>query len=455
MSEMGSRDEGRVVQSDRELGECLPRLVTPVPGPESHALARRLSLSESQNVTLLADDFPVFWEAAKGANVRDADGNVFLDLTSAFGVASVGHAHPKIVEAIRRQSGRLIHGMGDVHPPVLKVELLERLGALLPWKSARGVLASSGSEAVEIALKTAQLATGRRGVVAFQGSYHGLTLGSLSVTERTDFRRPFEGRLAGGVAFVPFPDPILDGEAAARLSLEALDRALALAEERVDPVGCVIVEPIQGRGGVRIPPPGFHSEVARRARAAGALFVLDEVFTGFGRTGTLFDFEQEGVVPDLLCVGKALGGGLPMSACLGPEEIMAAWPPSKGEAIHTSTFLGHPLACASALAFLDVLEEEGLVARSREEGRWLLGALSEALRGGEGIRDVRGRGLFLGVEFVENGEGERIATAALQRGLLLLPSSEFGEVVELAPPFVTTREQMEWAVGVLGELAGR
>jgi 4-aminobutyrate aminotransferase/(S)-3-amino-2-methylpropionate transaminase len=314
-----------------ELGELLPHIVSAVPGPESRALAHRLSLSESRNVTLLADDFPVFWEAAKGANVRDADGNVYLDLTSAFGVASAGHAHPKIVETIRSQAGRLVHGMGDVHPPVLKVELLERLGALLPWKSTRGVLASSGSEAVEIALKTAQLATGRRGIVAFQGSYHGLTLGSLSVTERSEFREPFAGRLPAGVSFVPFPSALHQVEAAAELSLAALDQALKTAEEAGDPVGCVIIEPIQGRGGVRIPPQGFLAEAARRARAHGALFILDEVFTGFGRTGTLFAFEQEGVIPDLLCVGKALGGGLPMSACLGPEEVITAWPLSRGE----------------------------------------------------------------------------------------------------------------------------
>lgn len=439
---------------DVVTGKDLPRLRTAVPGPDSMALAKRLSQVESRNVTLLAPDFPVFWGQARGANVLDADGNVLLDLTSAFGVASAGHAHPKVVEAVRRQAGTLIHGMGDVHPPTLKVELLERLSALLPWKSTRGVLASSGSEAVEIALKTAQLATGRRGIVAFDGSYHGLTLGALSVTERADFRAPFAGRLPHGVSFATFPDPLRDGASAGEESLEEFSQVLASAADRGDPVGCVIVEPIQGRGGVRIPPPGWLAEVARRTRAAGAVLILDEVFTGFGRTGSLFAFEQEGVVPDLLCVGKALGGGLPMSACLGPEEVMAAWPLSKGEAIHTSTFLGHPLACASALAFLDVLEEEDLVARSASEGQWLLAAVSEALHGRAGVLEVRGRGCFVGIGFAEPGAGERLATRALQRGLILLPSSELGEVVELAPPFVTTREQFEWTVEALGELVG-
>ena len=450
---MKGKGRSNASASNGTFGTVLPQLTTRVPGPGSRELARRLALSESRNITLLANDFPIFWAEARGANVRDPDGNVFLDLTSAFGVASAGHAHPRIVEAIRNQAGKLVHGMGDVHPPVLKVELLERLGALLPWKGGtRGVLASSGSEAVEIALKTAQLATGRRAVAAFRGGYHGLTLGSLSVTEREDFRGPFRGRLPEGVYFISFPDPLRDGEEAGPLALAALKEAFATAAQGGDPIGALIVEPVQGRGGVRIPPPGFLAAAARIARAHGALFILDEVFTGFGRLGTLFGFESEGVVPDLICVGKALGGGLPISACLGPEEVMEAWPLSKGEAIHTSTFLGHPLACASALAFLDLLEEEDLVTRSREEGLRLLDSVSEALAGRAGILEVRGRGMFVGIEFAERGGGERVAMRALQEGVILLPSAEFGEVVEIAPPFVTTPEQLDRAVEILRKI---
>ncbi len=446
-----------------EGGE-IPRIVTTPPGPASRALAERLRAVESRNVTWLADDFPVFWTQARGAAVRDADGNRYLDLTAAFGVASAGHQHPRIVEAIRNQAGRLAHGMGDVHPPALKVELLERLAALSPWRDARAVLASSGSEAVEIALKTAHLATGKGGVIAFEGGYHGLTLGALSVTSREDFRHPFRTRLPRNVDFVPFPDELHLGKRAVPHSLEMLREAFIAANDRSAPAGCVILEPIQGRGGIRVPPPGFVEEVAQITREAGAVLVFDEIFTGFGRTGRRFAFRHEGVTPDLLCVGKPLGGGLPLSACIGSAKAMDGWPPSEGEALHTSTFLGHPLSCAAALAFLDVLEEEGLAARARDEGDWLLQTLRERLDGLPHVGEVRGRGLFTGVEFLHpggaedarpgpwEGAGPAVAAEALRRGLLVLPAGNRGQVVELTPPLTITREQLEWAADTLASI---
>jgi len=450
------------------MGDRLPAIVTPPPGPASRALSERLARVESRNVTFRGEDFPVFWTHARGSNVIDADGNRFIDLTAAFGVAGAGHQHPRIVEAVRRQAGRLAHGMGDVHPPAVKVELLERLASLSPWRDARAVLASSGSEAVEIALKSAHLATGKGGVIAFAGGYHGLTLGALSVTAREDFRRPFRTRLPRNVDFIPFPDPLRMGGRGSSRSLEALFEAFTAASDRGAPAGCVIVEPIQGRGGVRIPPPGFLAEVAQMTREAGAALVFDEIFTGFGRTGRLFALEHEGVIPDLICVGKALGGGLPLSACIGSRAVMDAWPLSGGEALHTSTFLGHPLACASALAFLEVMEEEGLVRRSREEGEQLRDKLADALSRMPHVAEVRGRGLFLGVELVQpsaspdrpsldpwEGAGARVAIDALGKGLLLLPAGERGEVIELTPPLVADRAQLDWAVEALtGILAG-
>jgi len=449
-------------------GDRLPAIVTPPPGPASRALSERLARVESRNVTYLADDFPVFWTHARGSNVIDADGNRFLDLAAAFGVAGAGHQHPRIVEAVRHQAGRLAHGMGDVHPPAVKVELLERLAALSPWRDARTVLASSGSEAVEIALKSAHLATGKGGVIAFEGGYHGLTLGALSATARDDFRRPFRTRLPRNVDFIPFPDSLRMGGRASSRSLAALSEAFTAAADRGAPAGCVIMEPIQGRGGIRIPPPGFLAEVAQMTRECGAALVLDEIFTGFGRTGQLFALEHEGVIPDLMCVGKALGGGLPLSACIGPQSVMDAWPLSGGEALHTSTFLGHPLACASALAFLDVMEEEDLIGRSREEGDRLRVKLADALSQLPHVAEVRGRGLFLGVELVHpspsrdrpsrdpwEGAGARVALDALAKGLLLLPAGERGEVIEVTPPLVVNRSQLDWAADVLsGILAG-
>jgi 4-aminobutyrate aminotransferase/(S)-3-amino-2-methylpropionate transaminase len=417
---------------------------------------------ESRNVTHLTQRFPVFWEAARGANVRDVDGNVYLDLTGAFGVSVAGHTPPGVADAVRRQAEVLVHGMGDVHPPVGKVELLEALARLAPWPDARVILGSSGSEAVEAALKTALLATGKPGILAFEGAYHGLTLGSLAATHRDYFRAPFAARLYTGARFAPFPSrgPSAGAEPDGARCLEEVGRLLG-NEDGKGEVGAVIIEPIQGRAGVRIPPEGFLRELAAMTREAGAVLIFDEIFTGLGRTGELFACLHEGVLPDLLCLGKGLGGGLPLSACLGPARIMDAWPASTGEAIHTSTFLGNPLACAAGVALLRELEEGGLVARSRALGAQLLNMLDRELEPLAQRVRTRGRGLFVGMEMRESesggptwGSAVRVSEAALREGILVLPAGEWGQVVELSPPLVVTEEQLRWAAATLARVVG-
>ena len=434
-----------------DFGESLPRVLRPPPGPRSLEMAQRLSRVESRNITHLTADFPVFWEEAKGANVKDVDGNVYLDLTGAFGVSAAGHTPPEIVEGIRGQAGRLIHGMGDVHPPAIKVEFLEALAALGPWPNPRIILGSSGSEAVEAALKTALLVTGRPGILAFEGAYHGLTMGSLAATHREDFRGPFLSRLYSGVRFAPFPD-LRDGDRAIRKSLDRV-RWLLREGDGGDEVGAVIIEPIQGRAGVRIPPPGYLEALADLTWNAKALLIFDEIFTGLGRTGSLFAFTQEGVVPDLLCLGKGLGGGLPLSACVGPAKTMDAWPPSKGEAIHTSTFLGNPLACSAGLSFLRELGSADLVTQSKAKGEKLLEHLQAALGDVPEVSEVRGRGLLVGVDLRRPGSNSPLRNAAvrasllaLQDGILVLPAGGDGHVLELSPPLVITETQLDWAV---------
>ena len=419
-----------------------------MPTDASHGkLARRLARVESRNVTFL-ERLPPFWTEARGAGVRDAAGNAYLDFTGAFGVAFAGHRHPRVVERIREQSGLLIHGMGDIHPPAVKVELLEALAGWMPWPESRGILGLSGSDAVEAALKTAQLATGRAGVIAFEGSYHGLTLGALATTHREHFRRPFAERLADHVHFAPFPS----SRSEARRTLDRVSKLLA-ADAPV-PVGSVIVEPIQGRAGVRVPPGGFLTALAERTRAGGALLIADEIFTGMGRTGDLLASTGDGVVPDLVCLGKALGGGMPLSACFGPATVMDAWPPSTGEAIHTSTFLGHPLSCAGGLGFLEAVKAEDLVARARRLGERALDYLVAKLDDCDRVAAVRGRGLMLGVELrTRAGEpaavGAMVAERALERGLIVLPAGEGGDVVELTPPATLTPEELERGLEIL------
>ncbi len=445
------------------FGQQLPAITAPPPGPRSAALAGELSQVESPNVTYLAPDFPVFWEAATGSNVRDVDGNVYVDLTAAFAVAGAGHAHPAIVAAIREQAGRLIHGMGDVHPPAVKVELLRALAGVAPGGLRRSILANSGAEAVEAALKTVALATGRPRVLAFHGGYHGLTLGALSVSSREDFRSPFRAQLAENAVFAPYPyayrsphgeDP--EGERA----LAYVEHLLDTPGTGSDGIGAILVEPVQGRGGDVVPPPGFLPGLRRVCTERKLLLVLDEIYTGFGRTGRWFACQHWDVEPDLMIVGKALTGGLPFAACIGTDEVMAAWPRSSGEAIHTSTFLGNPLGCAAALASIRVLRDGRLVERSAELGARILERLRASLGEVPCVGEVRGLGMMIGVELVRDRQSRepapelvgRVVVEALRRGVLVLGGGIHGNVLSLSPPFTITEEQCWAAIGMLEEI---
>jgi len=363
------------------------------------------------------DTDPIVWHAAYGANVEDVDGNILVDLTSGFGVASVGHRHPAVVEAGQHQLSCLPHAMGDAFPDPQRIKLLEALAAHTGLD--HGILGCSGSDAVEAALKTARIATQRDGVLAFRAGYHGLSYGALSATDykAEDFRSPFSGQLGSHVEHATF------GELPTRL----------------DHIGAILVEPIQGRGGMIAPPAGWLAALSEQAQQAGALLILDEIYTGLGRTGSMFAFQDEGLTPDLICVGKSLGGGFPISACMGRQEVMAAWGASRGEALHTQTFLGNPTGCAMALACLDVIEREGLVQRSSEIGAWLSKALSA-------FGPVRGRGLLLGLEL---SDSLRVSRELLQKGWLALPAGEKAEVLAVVPPLTIAKSQLEGFIQAL------
>ena len=414
-----------------------PLLRTEVPGPCSRALAERLAAVESRNATCVEPTPPVVWERASGCNVWDADGNRYVDLTAGFGAANVGHAHPRVVEAVQEQAERLLHALGDVHPARVKVALLEALARRFPGGGpAKALLGSSGSDAVEAALKTAMLATGRAGVVAFEGAYHGLSLGALDATWRPFFREPFAARLSGATRFARFGDAA-DARRAAR--------------ESALPVGAVLVEPIQGRGGERIPPRGFLRALRELCDAEGWLLVVDEIYTGFGRTGRWFACEHEDVVPDLLCVGKGLAGGMPLSACIGRTPVMDRWPASQGESLHTQTFLGHPPACAAALASLAVLEEEGLPERAAELGARALARLTQVLAGAPGVVEVRGRGLLIAIECDTPARAARACAGALARGIVAIASGDDGRVISITPPLCIDAELLESSLEALAK----
>lgn len=429
-----------------DLGQKLPEVHGPVPGDAGRRWVDLLASTESPALTARrarraersgAPHDPIVWTQAEGANVVDADGNVFVDLTAGFGAAAVGHAHPRVVAAVREQAPRLMHALGDVHPSDVKVRLLERLASWAPWPEARVILGTSGSDAVEAALKTAVLHTGRPGVLAFEGGYHGLAHGPLAACGyRRSFRGPFAEQLNPHVTFAPFPATDKDPG----MALAEVARAWDVAH---GPVGAVLVEPVQGRGGVRVPPPGFLQGLEALAHERGALVIADEVMTGLGRCGARWRSQTQGMAADLLCTGKALGGGMPVSGCLGRPEVMASWGAPEGEAIHTGTFFGHPLSCAAALTVLEILVEEKLEARAREgEALWRERLGTVAARHPQ-VREVRGAGFLAGVALQTSSMALATTHALLQRGWLVLPCGEAGDVLQLSPPLNVTPRLLE------------
>jgi 4-aminobutyrate aminotransferase-like enzyme len=416
---------------------------------------------ESRNVTHLdpKGGWPIVWERAQGVHVWDAEGKRYLDLTAAFGVAAAGHANPRVVRAGQRQMSLLLHAMGDVHPHAVKAKLCRELSRITFERWSNGkltgktIFCNSGFEAVEAALKTAALATGKKGVLAFEGGYHGLGYGSLNVTHRNYFRSPFESQLKQFGHFLPFPE--------AKESLVTLESELAQIFNK-EQIGAVLVEPIQARGGIRIPPAGLLPLLRRVCDKHGALLILDEIYTGFGRTGTWFACEHNKTIPDLICLGKALTGGFPLSACVGSSRLMdRAWPPSPGEALHTSTFLGHPVGCAMALAQISELGTSGgidLVASSKTKGEFLLKQLSALPAPRNGRLRVRGKGLLVGLE-ITSTHGRPATTIALEiikrmlhRGYILLPEGEHSNVIAFTPPLRITIGQLREAAACLGEV---
>jgi 4-aminobutyrate aminotransferase-like enzyme len=426
---------------------------------ESPAVLQTLRDYESRNVTYLDPDgtWPIVWDRAQGVHVWDLEGRKYLDLTAAFGVAAAGHANPRVVEAGQAQLARLPHAMGDVHPHALKARLARELSRLTFERWAGGmtgktIFCNSGFEAVEAALKTATLATGKRGIIAFVGGYHGLGYGALNATHREHFRAPFRAQLGEFGHFVPFPATVRD------LDKTALAMRTALGRE---PIGAVLVEPVQARGGINLPPPAFLPMLRRICQEQRALLIFDEIYTGFGRTGKWFACEHSHTVPDLVCLGKALTGGFPLSACVGRADLMdAAWPASNGEAIHTSTFLGNPVGCAMALAQIQEITRRDLPARSAASGKLLLAALKAmGPRIGTLQLQARGLGLMAGLELRDGGQPATSAALKamklmLQRGFILLPEGEHGNVISFTPPLTISGTELKRTVTILEKVLG-
>ncbi|KOX08786.1 aspartate aminotransferase family protein [Nocardiopsis sp. NRRL B-16309] len=395
---------------------------------------------------------PVVAARGEGVHIYDEDGRRYLDFTAGIGVTSTGHCHPRVVAAAQEQVATLIHGQYTtvMHRPLLR--LTERLGEVLPEGVDRLFYVNSGSEAVEAALRLARQATGRQNAVVFQGSFHGRTMGAASLTTSGVKIRAGIGPLVPGVVVSPFPYAYrlgLSEAEAVEYALKELDYQFATVTSPKD-TAAVFIEPVLGEGGYVPVPDAFLQGLRERADQHGFLLVMDEVQTGFGRTGTFWGHEPSGVRPDIVITAKGLASGFPLSAIAAPHAIMEkAWPGSQG-----GTYGGNAVSCAAALATLDVIQEEGLVENAARQGDRLRQGLEKAAGANPVIGDVRGRGLMLGNEFTAADGSPDAATAlraqqaAAENGLLLLTCGPAGNVVRMIPPLVVTGDQVDTAVSL-------
>lgn len=401
---------------------------------------------------LLKQATPVVAARGEGVYLYDEDDRRYLDFTAGIGVTSTGHCHPRVVAAAQEQVATLIHAQYTtvMHRPLLT--LTERLGEVLPERLDSAFFSNSGSEAVEAALRLARHATGRPNIVVFHGSFHGRTVGAASMTTSgTKFRAGFSP-IMGGVAVSPFPTAYRygwDEQTATDFALRELDYLLATVTAPAE-TAAFIVEPVLGEGGYVPANTAFMEGLRERADRHGILLVVDEVQTGWGRTGRFWGHDHFGVQPDILITAKGLASGFPLSAIAAPADLMAkAWPGSQG-----GTYGGNAVACAAAIATLDVIRDEGLVENARVVGAALADGLEKVAANTAGIGDVRGLGLMLGSEFVtadgqpDPGTAQRAQQKAAELGLLLLTCGPFGNVVRMIPALVVTKEQVEDALGI-------
>jgi len=434
-----------------------PAISVAHPGPKSRAIIERLSRVEARSgLTFGMADSPVVLESAQGAVITDPDGNRFLDMVAGFGSLNLGHSHPDITHAVAQQAALGSQAMSITSE--IRVQLLESLVATQPGEF-RALLASSGSEAVETALKLARRATGRSGIVGFSGGFHGRTVGALALMGKHS-QRDGLGPLGQAVTHLPFPDPYrsplgASPEAVASTTLALLDHQLGDPASGWDRTAAVIIEPVQGNGGMIPAPPGFLTGLRAICDRHGVLLIIDEVMSGFHRTGTRFAFEHDADVrPDIIVLGKSLSAGLPLAGCLLSSAISEANP----QGVETSTYAGNLVSCAADVAASNVYEHEGMSERAHWLGQVLLDHLTAAFDDHPLVGDVRGRGLMAAIELVSDREtkeplvtARHVSNAAIANGLLVYPGGHHGNVIGFLPPLVATPDQLGRAVEVLAD----
>ncbi len=421
-----------------------PHIQTELPGPKARALIARDEAVASPSLTRA---YPLVAESGSGMVVTDVDGNRFLDFAAGIAVCATGHSHPKVVAAIHEQADRLIHiAATDFYEPRY-TELMERLAAIAPFsEKARVFLTNSGTEAVEGAIKLARYHTHRPGIIAFEGAFHGRTMGSLSLTNSKIKQRAGFGPLIPMVHHAPFPRIRAwregsggDGSAElAHLSDTIFGRQISPAD-----VAAIVVEPIQGEGGYFPAPKAFMRGLREICNEHGILLVADEIQSGMGRTGKWWAIEHTGVEPDILTTAKGIASGMPIGAFIARDSVWT-WPPGA----HGSTFAGNPVCAAAALATIDIIESEGL-ANAAAMGARLRSGLEDVASRTDAIRDIRGVGLMLGVEFSTHRAAEAVQEAAFRLGLLTLECGESS--LRFSPPLIVDSASVDTAVRLFGE----
>jgi 4-aminobutyrate aminotransferase / (S)-3-amino-2-methylpropionate transaminase / 5-aminovalerate transaminase len=422
-------------------------LRTAIPGPRSREILDRKDRVVADPLSIF---LPVVIESGSGATLTDVDGNTFLDFTGGVGCLNVGHAHPRVVEAISEQAAKFIHTDFTIVPYEVYVTLAERLVATVPISGqAKAAFFNAGTEAVENAVKFARAHTKRPAVIGFEGGFHGRTLLSLTLTSKTHPYKAGLGPFAPEVYRLPFAQDYRGPSAAE--ALDALERAL-VTYVAAENVAAIVVEPVQGEGGFVVAPPEFLEGIRRICDDNGILLVVDEVQTGFGRTGKMWGVEHYDVEPDLMCIAKSIAGGLPLSAVIGRAEIMDA----PGDSAIGGTYVGNPVAQAAALAVLDVFEDEGLLAAANQIGETIRARMLGWHQRWDAVGDVRGLGSMLAIELVHDRESKdpapelatAVVEAASERGLLLLKSGIYSNCIRVLVPLVISEGELDEALGV-------
>jgi 4-aminobutyrate aminotransferase len=423
-----------------------PLITTKPPGPSAVAVLKRDAEVISQS---MARHYPLVLERAQDVNLWDVDGNRYLDFTAGFAVMNVGWNHPEVVNAVQQQATLLTHGAFLAFCSETPVTFAQRLTGFLPPSLNRVCLTNSGAESIEAAMKLARYHTGRKYFIAFSNAFHGRTYGALSLTSTKAIHRAGFGPFLP-VLRAPFPNPYRpQGCESSDVSLAALEDIFK-REVPAEEVAAIFVEPIQGEGGYIIPPKSFLQEIRTLCHELGILLVIDEVQTGCYRTGTFLASEHFGVTPDIICLSKALGGGLPLGAMVASEEV-TTWLPGS----HAGTFAGNNVSCAAGLAVLDILSEEGFGAQVVDAGQHLLQRLNELQQDYDLIGDVRGIGLMAAIELVHSKETKEPATEerrvilndAFENGLTLLPAGE--SAIRFCPPLTIEKGDIDNGVEIL------